>query len=300
MAPRTPGHSARVAGLDFDALSERQVVARIIGDSDDGQGGWVVTPNIDICRRLRRDPAARALVSGASLVVADGMPLVWASRLLGDPLPERVAGASLIFTLSEAAAASGKSVYLLGGKPGVPARAAAALGRRYPGLLVAGVHSPPFGFEREPGEIEAIAARLARAKPDIVFVGLGFPKQERLIAAVAPGLPAAWFIGCGAAIPFAAGTLPRAPHWMQPLGLEWVHRLISEPRRLFRRYLMDDVPFALRLLVTSALTLHKGHLGHGGAPLLEGAVLDDAIVGAPVLDDAVLDDAVLGGPVSAS
>ena len=216
-----------------------------------------------------------------------------------------MAGASLIFSLSEAAAASGKSVYLLGGEPGVPARAAAALGRRYPGLLVAGVHSPPFGFEREPGEVEAIAARLARAKPDIVFVGLGFPKQERLIAAVAPGLPGAWFIGCGAAIPFAAGTLPRAPHWMQRLGLEWVHRLASEPRRLFRRYLTDDVPFALRLLVTSALTLHKGHLGHGGGPLLEGAVLDDAIVGGPVLDgaaldDAVLGDAVLGGPVSAS
>jgi N-acetylglucosaminyldiphosphoundecaprenol N-acetyl-beta-D-mannosaminyltransferase len=208
-----------------------------------------------------------------------------------------VAGASLIFTLSEAAAASGKSVYLLGGEPGVPARAAAALRRRYPGLLVAGVHSPPFGFEREPGEIEAIAARLARAQPDIVFVGLGFPKQERLIAAVAPALPAAWFIGCGAAIPFAAGALPRAPHWMQPLGLEWVHRLISEPRRLFRRYLMDDVPFALRLLLTSALPLHRGQLGHGGAPLLEGAVLDDAIVGGPVLDDAVQ---VLGGSVSAS
>jgi N-acetylglucosaminyldiphosphoundecaprenol N-acetyl-beta-D-mannosaminyltransferase len=304
MPPRT-GRSARVAGLDFDALSERQVVARIIGDSGDGRGGWVVTPNIDICRQLRRDPAARELISDASLVVADGMPLVWASRLRGDPLPERVAGASLIFTLSEAAAASGKSVYLLGGAPGVPVRAAAALGRRYPGLLVAGVHSPPFGFEREPGEIEAIAARLARAKPDIVFVGLGFPKQERLIAAVAPGLPGAWFIGCGAAIPFAAGALPRAPHWMQRLGLEWVHRLVSEPRRLFRRYLMDDVPFALRLLVTSALTLHKGHLGHGGAPLLEGAVLDDAIEGGPVLEGAVLDDAVrgdavLGGPVSAS
>ena len=92
---------------------------------------------------------------------------------------------------------------------------------------------------------------------------------------------------------------------MQPLGLEWTHRLITEPGRLFHRYLVDDVPFALRLLVTSALTLHKGHLGHGGAPLLEGAVLDDAIVGSPVLEGAVLDgavrgDAVLGGPVSAS
>jgi len=226
------------------------------------------------------------------------MPLVWASRLRGDPLPERVAGASLIFTLSAAAAASGKSVYLLGGAPGVPARAAGALARRYRGLLVAGVNSPPFGFDREPGGIEAVAARLARAKPDIVFVGLGFPKQERVIAALAPGLPAAWFIGCGAAIAFAAGTLPRAPHWMQPLSLEWIYRLISEPRRLIRRYLVHDLPFALRLLVTSALTLHKGHLGRVDAPVLGGPVLDGPVLGGPVLGGPVLGPVL--GPVSAS
>jgi len=259
MAPRdrpgalgASGRSSRVAGLDFDALSEQQVVARIIADCDDGRGGWVVTPNIDICRQLRRDPAARELISRASLVVADGMPLVWASRLRGDPLPERVAGASLIFTLSAAAAASGKSVYLLGGAPGVPAQAAGALALRYRGLLVAGVDAPPAGFDREPGEFAAVRKKLAEARPDIVFVGLGFPKQERVIAAFAADLPGAWFIGCGAAIPFAAGTLPRAPHWMQQLGLEWTYRLASEPRRLFRRYLVDDLPFALRLLITSA------------------------------------------------
>ena len=248
----TPGRSVRVAGLNFDALSEEQVVAWIVGDLRDGRGGWVVTVNIDICRRISRDPAAGDLVSRASLVVADGMPLVWAARLRGDPLPERVAGASLIFTLSAAAAAAGKSVYLLGGRPGVPQQAAAELARRCPGLLVAGVDAPPAGFDREPGEFAAVRKKLAEARPDIVFVGLGFPKQERVIAAFAADLPGAWFIGCGAAIPFAAGTLPRAPQWMQRLGLEWVFRLISEPRRLFRRYLVDDLPFALRLIITSA------------------------------------------------
>jgi N-acetylglucosaminyldiphosphoundecaprenol N-acetyl-beta-D-mannosaminyltransferase len=276
------GRSVRVAGLDFDALSERQVVARIIGDSDDGRGGWVVTPNIDICSQVRRDPAARELISGATLVVADGMPLVWASRLRGDPLPERVAGASLIFTLSAAAAASGKSVYLLGGEPGVPRRAAAGLIRRYRSLRVAGFHAPPLGFDRQPGGIEAIAAMLARAKPDIVFVGLGFPKQERVIAALAPGLPAAWFIGCGAAIPFAAGALPRAPHWMHPLGLEWIFRLVSEPRRLFRRYLVDDLPFAVRLLATSALALRKDHPWRADGPVIGGPVIDAPVIDAPV------------------
>jgi exopolysaccharide biosynthesis WecB/TagA/CpsF family protein len=238
-----------VAGLDFDALSEEQVVARITAELAEGRGGWVVTPNIDICRRAGKDPAARDLVRGASLVVADGMPLVWAARLRGDPLPERVTGSSLIFTLTAAAAGHGRSVYLLGGEPGVPERAAAALARRFPGLRVAGTDAPPAGFD-----VAEAGRRMAAARPDIVFVGLGFPKQERVIAALAPGLPGAWFIGCGAAIPFAAGALPRAPRWMQRAGLEWAFRLLSEPRRLFRRYLIDDLPFAVRLLLTAALT----------------------------------------------
>jgi N-acetylglucosaminyldiphosphoundecaprenol N-acetyl-beta-D-mannosaminyltransferase len=253
---RSPHGSRRlihVAGLDFDALSEKHVVARIVSDLRAGRGGWVVTPNIDVCRRVRHDPAARDLVSGASLVLADGMPLVWASRLLGDPLPERVTGASLIFTLSAAAAAAHKSVYLLGGEPGVPERAAAELARRCPGLRVAGVDAPPVGFDRQTGELAAVRAKLEEARPDIVYVGLGFPKQERVIAALVPGLPAAWLIGCGAAIPFAAGTLPRAPRWMQQFGLEWAYRLASEPGRLFRRYLVDDLPFAVRLLIISAM-----------------------------------------------
>ncbi|MBV9205899.1 MAG: WecB/TagA/CpsF family glycosyltransferase [Actinobacteria bacterium] len=244
----------RVAGLDLHPLSEEQVVAQVIRDLKDGQGGWVVPANIDVCRQSSRDHAARELVSGASLVVADGMPLVWAARLHGEPVPERVTGASLIFTLTAAAAEHGKSVYLLGGKPGVPERAAAELARRYPGLLVAGTDAPPVGFDRRPGEFAAVCAKVEEARPDIVYVGLGFPKQERVIAALAPCHPAAWFIGCGAAIPFAAGALPRAPRWMQQIGLEWLYRLICEPRRLFRRYVLIDFPYAISLLITSALT----------------------------------------------
>ncbi len=249
---RGSGHRSNVADLDFDHLSEDQVVTRIAGDLDEGRGGWVVTANIDICRQVSQDPAARDLISGASLVLADGMPLVWAARLRGDPLPGRVTGSSLIFTLSAAAAEQGRSIYLLGGEPGVPERAAVELERRFPGLLVAGTDAPQVGFDRRPDELAAVRRRLEQARPDIVYVGLGFPKQERVIAALAPGLPGAWFIGCGAAIPFAAGTLTRAPHWMQRLGLEWAHRLISEPRRLFRRYLVDDLPFACRLIITAA------------------------------------------------
>jgi N-acetylglucosaminyldiphosphoundecaprenol N-acetyl-beta-D-mannosaminyltransferase len=255
--------AVNVAGLAFNRLSEDQVVEWIVRALKHGQGGWVVPANIDVCQQISRDRAARELVRGASLVVADGMPLVWAARLRGDPLPERVTGSFLIFRLTAAAAQNGKSIYLLGGKPGVPERAAAELTRRYPGLLVAGTDAPPVGFDHQPDELAAVRARLEEARPDIVYVGLGFPKQERVIAALAPGLPTAWFISCGAAIPFAAGELRRAPHWMQRLGLEWLYRLISEPRRLFRRYVLADLPFALRLLITSALTrLRPGRNRH--------------------------------------
>jgi N-acetylglucosaminyldiphosphoundecaprenol N-acetyl-beta-D-mannosaminyltransferase len=249
--PGLRGQRAHLAGLDFDRLTEAGTVDRIMAASDRREGGWVVTPNVDICRQAHRDPALRSLVMMAPLIVADGMPLVWAARLRGCPLPERVAGGSLIFSLSAAAAPRGRSVYLIGGAPGVPERAGAELRRRYPGLRVAGAESPPLGFDRDPLAIGAIRDRLAAAAPDIVYVGLGFPKQERLIGQLAAACPGAWFIGCGAAIGYAAGTLPRPPRWMRQAGLAWLFRLRNEPRRLFGRY-MADAPFALMLLASSA------------------------------------------------
>ena len=242
----------RVAEFEFNLLTEAEVVQYIINESQAGRGGWVATPNIDICRHARRDPTARILVQGATLVVPDGMPLVWAAQLRGTPLAGRVTGSSLIFSLSSAAAIAGLSIYLLGGNLGVPDLAGTELARRYPGLRVAGTDAPPVGFDESPEEVAVIRKRLCQALPNIVYVGLGFPKQERLIAELVPALPGAWFIGCGAAIPFAAGTLSRAPAWMQGSGLEWMFRLIKEPRRLFHRYIVDDVPYAARLLISCA------------------------------------------------
>jgi N-acetylglucosaminyldiphosphoundecaprenol N-acetyl-beta-D-mannosaminyltransferase len=243
---------ARLAGIAFDRLTETEVIEHIIDAMRSGRGGWVVTPNIDICRLAVRDPQLQELISSASLVVPDGTPLLWAAALRGDPLAERVTGSSLIYSLTAAAAQHGRSIYLLGGDPSVPARAAGQLRRRHPGLLIAGTDSPPIGLGMTDGGIDIIRARLAAAKPDIVYVGLGFPKQERLVARVAPAFPATWFIGCGAAIPFAAGTIPRAPRWMQRVGAEWLFRLVIEPRRLSGRYLVHDLPFAARLLAGCA------------------------------------------------
>jgi exopolysaccharide biosynthesis WecB/TagA/CpsF family protein len=256
---------APLAGMELDRMTEAEVVASVLEALDQQRGGWVATPNVDICRAAHHDPQLAAVMAGASLSVPDGMPLIWATRLRGDKLPERITGASLIFSLSEAAAASGRSVYYLGGLPGVPEAAAARLGADYPGLKVAGTDSPPFGFDKTAEGVAAVLARLEECAPDIVFVGLGFPKQEKLITALAPALPRTWFVACGAAIPFAAQALPRAPVWMQHSGLEWAFRLFSEPRRLARRYLIDDLPFAVGLLISCAAQRLRPHLapGHG-------------------------------------
>lgn len=235
------------------AITEAQCVQHVLDEMDAGRGGMVVTPNLDHLRRYSNDLNFGALIAEAELVVADGMPLVWASRLQGTPLPERVAGSNLISTLSAGAAERGRSVYLLGGAPGTAAGAAAVLTERHPTLKVVGTYCPPIGFERDPKQMADIIQGLAAANPDIVYVGLGSPKQERLIARLRHVLPRAWWLGIGNSFSFLCGDVRRAPVWMQQWGLEWAHRLAQEPRRLFKRYLVCGLPFAAVLMGTSAV-----------------------------------------------
>jgi N-acetylglucosaminyldiphosphoundecaprenol N-acetyl-beta-D-mannosaminyltransferase len=239
-------------GVEFDCVAEADVVAHVLDEMAEGRGGRIITPNVDILRRTMTDAEARHHVGSATVVVADGAPLIWASRLAGQPLPARVPGSDLIWSLSAALGQAGRSIYLLGGEPGTAEIAASVLSDRFPNLRVSGFDSPPFGFDADPVVSDVVCRRVTDAKPDLVFVGLGFPKQERLIKRLRTTLPSAWYLGCGAAIGFVAGVRRRAPGWMQRAGLEWLHRLISEPRRLVRRYLVEDMPFAVRLLTTSA------------------------------------------------
>ncbi|AEV81802.1 N-acetylglucosaminyldiphosphoundecaprenol [Actinoplanes sp. SE50] len=390
-----------LGGTGIDRITEDEVVAVVRDALSHGRGGRIITPNVDILRRAAEDPAARRHLDDADLIVADGMPLIWASRLGGVPLPERVAGSSLIWTLSEGLGRDTRSIFILGGTPTprtlhalpgpassspdralaalrdpasftTPDRASAAPGDRSfsatpdrasstapgrpfavlcdrapsgapdrdfsapgtaaapatetlvwnslsgetwtanvpvaesvtrrppaaptsgdivpadpaaeapivggrgsapatgvtvrdvrasgavraavrlatanPGLRIAGALSPPFGFDDDENTYAEVCARVTAAQPDLVFVGLGFPRQEQVIERLRRDLPATWFVGCGAAINFVAGDIHRAPRWMQRTGLEWAHRLTTEPRRLARRYLRHDAPYALRLL----------------------------------------------------
>jgi len=237
--------------VNVDAITEAQVVHRVRDTWQDG--GWILTANVDIVRAISRDRDLVQLASTATMTVADGMPLVWAGRIAGEDIPERVTGCSLLFTLTDAAARDGQSVFILGGSPGVPERAAAALQARSPGLRIAGTAAPAVGFDSSPDALQAVIDSVVLAQPNLVLIGMGFPKQELMIRRLRSVLPNAWYIGCGAAIPMASGDSRRAPEAMQRLGLEWLHRLVHEPRRLARRYLRDDLPFAISLLAGAAV-----------------------------------------------
>ena len=245
-------------GTGFDRITEGEVVAVVREAIAAGRGGRIITPNIDILRQAQVDEGVRAHLDDADLIVADGMPLVWASKLSGTPLPERVAGSSLIWSLSEGLGRDGRSIFVIGGNPATPTaadgatRAAARLAEECPGLRIAGTLCPEYGFERDEEVFAEFRAAVREAEPDLVFVGLGFPKQEKVITRLRAEVPGAWFIGCGASVNFVAGDVDRAPRWMQRTGLEWAHRLGTEPRRLAGRYLRHDAPYAIRLLAGSA------------------------------------------------
>jgi len=245
-------------GTGIDRITEDEVVAVVREAMTLGRGGRILTPNVDILRRAQRDDRVRVHLDDADLIVADGMPLVWASRLTGSPLPERVAGSSLIWSLSRGLGHDRRSIFVIGGAPGADgapdgaSRAADRLARECPGLRIAGTSCPQFGFEKQKRNYADFRAEVVRAEPHLVFVGLGFPKQEAVITRLRAEMPKAWFIGCGAAVNFVAGDVDRAPRWMQKTGLEWAHRLGTEPGRLAGRYLKHDAPYAMRLLAGAA------------------------------------------------
>jgi N-acetylglucosaminyldiphosphoundecaprenol N-acetyl-beta-D-mannosaminyltransferase len=243
----------RLMGAPVGVVTEAYAVETIIGAAETGRGHWTITVNLDHLRLYNCNPVAKVLIDDADLVVADGMPLVWASHLAGEPLPERVSGSSMIWSICEAARDRGQSVFLLGGDPGVAERAAQVFRNTYPGLEIAGTAFPAVGFENDEQELERIRREVAEADPQIVFVALGFPKQDLLIRILRNSLPNASFLGVGISLSYVTGDLDRAPDWLCHIGLEWAHRLLQEPSgRLVRRYLIDGVPFALRLMLSVA------------------------------------------------
>jgi N-acetylglucosaminyldiphosphoundecaprenol N-acetyl-beta-D-mannosaminyltransferase len=234
-------------GIRIDAIAMTEAVSVVhqwISTSESSECQYVVTPNVDHVVLLQHHRGLCDAYKTAGLVLADGWPIVAASRLLRRKLPERVAGSDLVpRVFASADEFSPLRTYLLGAAPGVGVRAAENIQRRWPGVKVVGVDSPPIGFERHADENETILSRVAAADVDLLIVGLGAPKQELWVHAHRHALRAKVAICAGATIDFLAGEKKRAPKWMQRVGLEWMHRLCSEPKRLGRRYLKDGLAF---------------------------------------------------------
>jgi N-acetylglucosaminyldiphosphoundecaprenol N-acetyl-beta-D-mannosaminyltransferase len=205
--------------------------------------GYICVAATHTVMASREDPALREAVLGADLTVPDGQPLVWALNALGHSLEDRVYGPELMDRACARAAVTGQRIYLYGGRnPGALAQLARELRLRHPGLKLVGGYAPPFR-ELSDEEEERVARDIDAARPDVVWVGIGVPKQEKWMARMRDRLEAPVLVGVGAAFDFHAGLVPQAPALMQRLGLEWLFRLVQEPRRLWRRYLRYNPRF---------------------------------------------------------
>ena len=243
-ASHPPRGRLRLGHVAVDHLSFAGALDAIEEFVDRRQGGLVFTPNVDHVVIAERDPQFRAAYAAADLSLADGMPIVWASRLLGAPLPEKISGSDLVLPLMSRASSRGWRVFLLGAGPRVADIAAERL-RAERGVLVVGTAAPVIRVE--PGEADpegdAAAEAIRAVEPDLVFVAFGAPKQEIWMHRHREALAPAVMVGVGASLDFIAGRVRRAPPWVSQAGLEWLWRLAREPRRLGRRYLIEDPRF---------------------------------------------------------
>lgn len=238
-----------VWGLPLAPVTFGQALERIDRLVAAGRPSFFITANLNYAMLTDADDRLKRLNDRAAFLLADGMPLVWWSRLGRRRLPERVAGADLIYGMSERAARRGHRVYLLGGPPGVAEEAAANLVQRYPGLQIVGVECPPFRRPTEAEEREQVA-RIRAARPDILVVAFGQPKGEIWISERLDRLGVPVSVQVGATLDFVAGRVRRSPRWMQKTGLEWVYRTAQEPRRLAGRYL-SNILFLVKAVFAS-------------------------------------------------
>jgi N-acetylglucosaminyldiphosphoundecaprenol N-acetyl-beta-D-mannosaminyltransferase len=238
-----------ICGIKVDKYSFDEVVDQIINHAVLKQSPeYVVTPNAQHIVTLQKDNLFRKIYQNAFLTVPDGVSLLWAAKLFNTPLSERVTGIDLFERLCQKSAEIGLKIFLLGGRPGAAEKAADTLRKRYPNIKVVGTYCPPYGFESDQLELEKINFAILSAKPDILFVGLGAPKQEYWMYQNYQNLNVPVSLGIGVSFELVSGIVQRAPRFMQEIGLEWFFRLIVEPRRLWKRYVIGNTIFILLVL----------------------------------------------------
>lgn len=226
---------------DIDNLTMAETLNEIDKLIQKKNFSYVVTPNVDHIVRLEKDEELQKVYKNASLILTDGKPLIWISKWYKTPIKEKISGSDLFPRVCQLAANKNYTMYLLGAAEGVADTAAKNLMKKYPGLNIVGTYSPPFGFEKSKQEMNKIKTQIQDVHPDILIVGLGCPKQEKFMYYHCKELGVPISFGLGASIDFEAGNIKRAPKWMSNHGLEWLYRFSKEPKRLFKRYFVDDL-----------------------------------------------------------
>ena len=226
---------------EIDNVTMQEALQAIDTLIKENKAAYVVTPNVDHIVQLETNKELQEIYANASLILTDGKPLMWIAKWYGTPIKEKISGSDLFPLLCEMAAEKGYKMFFLDAAEGVAAKAAENLKNRCNGLQVVGTYSPPFGFEKNPKEIEKIKLMINDAKPDILIVGLGCPKQEKFMYHYCKELGVPISFGLGESFDFEAGNIKRAPKWMADHGLEWLFRITQDPKRMAKRYLLDDL-----------------------------------------------------------
>lgn len=231
----------RLMNTEIDNLTMDETLDAIDSLIKEDNCSYVVTPNVDHIVQLEKDEELKRVYENASLILTDGKPLIWISNWYKTPIKEKISGSDLFPRVCELAAKKGYTMYLLGAAEGVADKAAKNLMDKYKGLNIVGTYSPPFGFEKDKVELKKIERQIQEVHPDILIVGLGCPKQEKYMYHHCKELDVPISFGLGASIDFEVGNIKRAPRWMSEHGLEWLYRITQDPKRLAKRYLVDDM-----------------------------------------------------------
>lgn len=202
---------------------------------------YVVAINVDVVMKIEEDPYLKKVVDNADMVLVDGKSLVWISKLHGKPLKAKISGSDLVPLLCEVAAEKGYRIFIIGGKDGIAEQAKNKLEAKHPDIKIVGTYAPPFGFEKNEKELKKINQMISEVHPDLLIACFGCPKQEKWIYENIEKYDAKVSVCAGATVDFLAGNVKRAPHWMSEHGLEWFYRFLQEPKRMFKRYFIDDV-----------------------------------------------------------
>jgi exopolysaccharide biosynthesis WecB/TagA/CpsF family protein len=231
----------KLLNIEIDNLTMDEALKEIDTFIIEKKNALVVTPNVDHLVKVENDKEFRKIYNEADLILTDGMPLIWISKFKSIDIKEKISGSDLFPQVCDLASKRSYKLYLLGGKPEASEKAAEKLVEKYPGLNIVGKYSPYYGFEKDVREIEHVIKLINDAKPDILAVGLGAPKQEKFIYNYRHKLQVPVSLAIGASIDFESGLVSRSPVWMQKSGLEWFYRMCKEPKRMIRRYLFDDM-----------------------------------------------------------